>query len=94
MDGKASASIRSPPPLINPIHDWNGETCAMILPALIDEWVDGFTPIGSDIASKPIKYSKRKAIASRRSDFQGNGEDANEAAGPPTPIRPRGWTKP
>lgn len=81
-------------PLINPIHDWNDETCAMILPALIDEWMDGFTPIGSDIAIKPIKYSKKVVVASRRSDFLNNDEDSNEAARPPNPIRPRRWTMP
>lgn len=70
------------PPLISPIHDWNDATYAMMLSFCIDEWMDCFPPITSDVAPKRIKYSKRKAIASRRSDFQCNDEDANEAAGP------------
>lgn len=40
-----------------------------MLPTNIDEWMDRFPPIGSDVPPKRIKYSKRKAIASRLRAF-------------------------
>ncbi|KAL9138520.1 MAG: hypothetical protein Q9175_000254 [Cornicularia normoerica] len=50
------------PPLANPIHDWDDATCEMMLPTYIDDWMDRFPPIGSDIPPKRAKTSKRKAI--------------------------------
>lgn len=40
-----------------------------MLPTNIDERMDRFPPIGSDVPPKRIKYSKRKAIASRLRAF-------------------------
>ena len=51
------------PIIVSPIHDWTDATCEMMLPDYIDEWMDRFPPIGSDIEPKPIKTSKRKAVA-------------------------------
>lgn len=82
------------PPMICLIYDWNDATCAMMLLFYTDVWKDRFPPIDPDVAPKPIKYSRSKAVASSRSDFQGNDEDANEAAGPSTPRRPRRWAQP
>lgn len=58
------------PPMICLIYDWNDATCAMILLFYIDVWKDRFPPIDPDVAPQPIKYSRRKTIASRRSDFR------------------------